>query len=278
MKITNKYNLPEAFVKAVTPSRKPSDDHISATRLIDSPQINQLTIKHWDEIEDDAANRLWALMGSAVHSVLEQNAPDNSLEEESMAFSVDGQIITLRPDLYHNKEVHDYKITSVWSFLHGLKPEWTAQLNVYAYAYRLVGLEVDRLKVNAILRDWSETERLRTTGYPEVPFLSLGVPLWTAEQQLEYIKSRLKEHATRTHCTDQERWKRESTWVIMKKRRKSAVRVFDTEEQALKYYGANLLGIKNMHSIEERPGAYVRCESYCTVSKFCPQWKMKSAE
>jgi len=58
MRITNKYGLPEAIVNAVQ-QRKASDGRISVTSLIDSPQIRQLVLDHWDELEDDASDRLW---------------------------------------------------------------------------------------------------------------------------------------------------------------------------------------------------------------------------
>jgi hypothetical protein len=47
---------------------------------------------------------------------------------------------------------------------------------------------------------------------------------------------------------------------------KRAVRVFDTRKEA----EDNIT--KADLSVEERPGSSVRCESYCRVSSFCPQY------
>jgi len=56
----------------------------------------------------------------------------------------------------------------------------------------------------------------------------------------------------------------------MKEGRKTAVRVFDSVKEAEKHMDENKLD--NKHSIVVRPGGYTRCENYCIVSKFCPQW------
>ena len=58
MKITNKHNLPELVVNALTfdtYSRGESD--ISITQLIDSPRISLLERQHSDEIEQDFFGR-----------------------------------------------------------------------------------------------------------------------------------------------------------------------------------------------------------------------------
>jgi len=63
MRILNKYNLPEPLVKAVTWDNKPRKG-FSVTDLIQPPRITQLTRRHFDEIEVDASERIWVLLGS----------------------------------------------------------------------------------------------------------------------------------------------------------------------------------------------------------------------
>jgi hypothetical protein len=66
---TNKHNLPESFVRAVKVDRHITRGDISVTTLIDAPQIRQLKRKY--DVVEDVSDRVWALMGTAVHHVLE---------------------------------------------------------------------------------------------------------------------------------------------------------------------------------------------------------------
>jgi hypothetical protein len=53
----------------------------------------------------------------------------------------------------------------------------------------------------------------------------------------------------------------------MKKGRKSALRVLDTEQEAKNWVDNTGKG----EYIEHRKGKYTRCEGYCSVAEFCPQ-------
>ena len=68
-------------------------------------------------------------------------------------------------------------------------------------------------------------------------------------------------------CTDQEVWAKATTYAAMKVGRKSAVRVLDTEQEAL----AIVTSGKATH-IEIRNGAHTRCERYCAAAPVCNQW------
>jgi len=65
MKLTNKFNLPDPIVNAVqNQGYTPGSSDITVTQLIQPPLIRQLNKKHWDDIEEDASDRVWALFGS----------------------------------------------------------------------------------------------------------------------------------------------------------------------------------------------------------------------
>ena len=72
-------------------------------------------------------------------------------------------------------------------------------------------------------------------------------------------------------CNDAERWKRNDTFRVMKKGRKTALRVFDSMNDAKKYCvnsdtSADL-------SIEHSLGECIRCTgNYCGVAEFCNQF------
>jgi hypothetical protein len=71
MKLTNKHNLPDVFVKAVQNDGYSSTGDISTTTLVDAPQIRVLKQQH--EIVMDVSEMLWALLGTAMHNILERS-------------------------------------------------------------------------------------------------------------------------------------------------------------------------------------------------------------
>ena len=72
--VTNVHGLPEALVPAVTNDPYVGGGDISVTKLIDAPQVRALTRKHHDKLVVDVSERIWALLGQGVHTVLERAA------------------------------------------------------------------------------------------------------------------------------------------------------------------------------------------------------------
>ena len=98
----------------------------------------------------------------------------------------------------------------------------------------------------------------------------IEVPLWDLDRQEAYLLERVKAHqeAEPPPCTDEERWKTETVWALMKEGRKSAVKLYDNPDEAQD--AAEKAG-KN-HSVVCRQGEYRRCANYCNVSHACPTW------
>ena len=82
MLITNKYNLPEAFVKAIQNSRHNAEKSLSATTLLKGTKEIILENRHFDEITVDASDEVWSVFGTAVHAILEHQE-DSSLKASS---------------------------------------------------------------------------------------------------------------------------------------------------------------------------------------------------
>ena len=277
MKITNKFNLPETFVSAVSSGfHKPErNGRISVTSLIGPPQIRQLTIDNWDNIEEDCSERVWALLGSAVHSVLEKADTKKQLSEELLRMAVNDYEVVGKPDLLDDAGVlSDYKLTSVWAVIFG-KDEWEEQLNVYAALYRKYGFEIRKGCIVAMLRDWNRREAQEASykggNYPQCPVVPKEIRIWPSGEIDEYISKRVEMHKAadkgeRFYCTDTERWKRKDSFAVKKKGVKKAFRVFDNEHDAI-----NLIGDDKAFELEVRRGEYNRCNLYCPVSRFCPQ-------
>lgn len=271
MKITNKDNLPAPLLAAVSTTRAPLPDSISVTQLINPPQIRLLTLKHWDEIEEDASDRIWATVGTLMHQLLASHAGDGHQAERTLETTVEGITVTGTFDLF-NKDgvVSDYKFVSVWTTMNGIKEEWVNQLNLYAELLRRSGETVNALQIVCMYRDWSKN-KAHDHGYPQSQVRIYEVPLWSSDKASGYLRERVLLHITAQAgadrgCSPEERWLRPGKYALMKEGRKSAVKLFDDRSEALAAITSKEL------SVHPRPGANVRCESYCAVAPFCPQF------
>lgn len=271
MRVTNKFGLPESIVKAVENDPYKGGGDISVTTLIAPPQMRLLSNHYRDELEEDASDRIWSLIGQAVHSILER-IDDGSIKEQRLYMDVEGWSVSGQFDRYLNKSLIDYKITSVWSVKQGVKREWEEQLNLLAVLCRANGYPVERLGVTAILRDWRKNEAYQYSDYPQSQVQTIPIPLWEIGNAMEFMVERVNLHQRVTSgehipCTNEERWYRGEKWAVMKKGRKSALRLLDTEVEAKEWIEKNDAKGEIVH----RPGNYIRCEQYCSVSKFCKQ-------
>jgi hypothetical protein len=290
MKITNLYNLPEPLVSVVEndPYTTEVDWDISTTTLLSPPRIAQLKKRNDNELVEDVSENIYRLIGTNTHHILERVTTKHCIKEKRFSAYVNGWKVSGQIDLFELKSgiLSDWKITSVWSVIHGIKPEHEAQLNINAYLMskgKDPFLKVEKLQVVNLIRDWSKHQIKKSSNYPQCQVSVQDVPMWPVEQAKEYVYHRVKMHqrAVETpsnelpECTPEERWERPTKYAVMKKGRKSALRVLDSHEDAEKYIEDNSLD-KN-HSIDIREGESVRCESYCNVNFACNQYrKMKT--
>ena len=253
---------------------QPTNSKMRVTELISAPLVKELMIKHWKELTEDVSNGLWRLLGTSCHYILKGGTPDNALGEERLSFTIGDTTITGQSDLYSESGIEDWKVTSVYSFLLGAKPEWEKQLNVYGFLWKKNGFPVKSLKINAILRDWQRSKAKFDNTYPQIPFLSLDVPVWDDSKITEYIFDRIAEHTIKParECTDEEKWKRTTRYAIMKNENKKATRVFDTLKEAKVYIKALDEKKQLEYKIDVREGECVKCENYCIVKNFCPYY------
>jgi hypothetical protein len=285
MNITNNHNLPQSFVNfARNDKYSKGQSDISVTTLIDSPRVRLLREAKSSEMTSDAADMIWPLFGTAVHHILESASEDEGvILEERLYATVNDWILSGAVD--HQKiegnsiSITDYKVTSVWSVIHG-KIEWEQQLNCYAFlAQKSKGMKVKSLQICAILRDWNRREAERRDDYPQAPVILVDIPMWPDTKRIEYIKERVEMHQDAQMnfdlaemfppCSDEERWKRGEAWAVKKKGNKRAQRVFDNQASAEEF-----MKDKENLEIEHREGEYVRCNGdYCGVANFCSQFK-----
>lgn len=284
MKLTNKYNLPQTFVNVLNrPTYTKGKAHLSATEIINSPRIVQLKKIHWDNLEEDVADKVWAIFGTAIHAVLELGKDDHHVIEQRLHANVDGWDISGAVDLQRVEEdgiiISDYKTTGAWAVMNE-KSDWEQQLNIYAWLVEKVKkVPVKKVEIIAIIRDWNRRDAQTREGYPEAPIKVIDVPLWSFERRETFIKERIHLHsnalfATETgddlpECTPSEMWEKPAFWAVRKIGNKRATAVFDTEDKAL----AKIEDLGKGYEIEFRPGERTRCANFCQVKDFCQQWK-----
>ena len=267
--ITNKHGLPEALVRAVQndPYSAGASD-ISVTKLIDSPQRRQLLMNHVALIEEDVSERIWSLLGQAVHHILERAGTDTMVEERLFA-EVDGWTLSGQFDRLHlaSKTLSDYKVTTTYKAKGD--DNWTRQLNVLRWLAFQNGLIVDHLEIVAIFRDFRKSEVDRNPEYPQQAVKVIPVSVWPLDETEAYIRERVRLHQLAqtgmadVWCSDEERWYTGDKWALVKPGGKRALRVLDEKPDE----------VPEGLVLEHRPGIYRRCEQYCEVAKWCSQWQ-----
>lgn len=283
VKITNLFGLPQPLVDSVNSDEwysKGSAD-ISVTQLIGPPQIRILSERHDHEIEQDVTDRIFMLFGSAVHNILEKANTDGYISEERYYADIDGIKIGGQIDLIEKETniLYDYKTTSTWTTIYEIngKPEWEQQTNCYAWLAKQNGIDVKGIKVVCILKDWSkgQAQKKRGEGYPQQPVVTITIPLWDDRKAETFINSRVMLHKAAQEsgilppCSAKERWSRDTKIAVMRGGRKRALKLFDEEQAQLAY---EMVQNTPGSYIEHRIGKSIRCQDYCPVSKFCPQW------
>src|SRR3990167_135325 len=79
MRITNNYKLPWQLVKAVESFEHHKRGDFSITELLQPTQLWALRKRHDAELEEDAADRLWVLLGQGLHKVLDMGGKDTEV-------------------------------------------------------------------------------------------------------------------------------------------------------------------------------------------------------
>ena len=265
MKRTNEYGIPLSIVAAVAadPYDRGDADY-SVTELIKPPQIVRLWRAHEDEVVVDVRDEVWRLLGQGVHAVLERAGAGN--KEQRLFYRFGGTNVSGQIDVIQDNKITDYKVTSVYSFAQGLKPEWEQQLNLYAWLCSMNDITITGLEIVAILRDWMKS-RSDKSEYPQSPVKVIPVPLWLPEKQEEYALERIALHTGEAtpNCSPEERWARGS-WLHAKSDGKT--RSYDTMAEAAA--AAN----KGGGTIKSQTPTYVRCEqNWCGVADFCHQFQ-----
>lgn len=280
MKVTNKLNLPAAFVNAVSTNRHNAAGCFSATTLNKGAKEIILSDRHFDEITVDAADSVWAVWGTAVHALLESQ-PDNNFHEEYFKVPVSNSFVTGQVDSYdmENGVINDWKTASVWKVQFNDFSDWRRQGLTYAWLLQQSGLEVKKCRFVALLKDHSKTKAKNDSSYPQSPVFIYEFDVTAADMEetaariltkVQEIESAYKlDDDAIEPCSAEERWADGEKWAVMKNGRKTAVKVFDNQLDADAMAGE----MGNAYYVEHRPAISRKCGDYCKCKEFCNFYK-----
>jgi hypothetical protein len=272
------------FVNRKNTGYKPSTDRdFYNTELPQPARMRWIKNKHKDEIKHDPADFLFAVLGDAVHHIMEKGAEgeESLMAEHRLLVEAAGYLVSSRLDLYdrENKILYDYKVTSVWKLKESEPPiDWVRELNVSALGLKQDGYEVKAVKLVMFLRDWNQSWAKKNKDLDVGQICTIDAPLWTVEEAEAYIKERgdihkrtdkIEEEEDLPLCTDEEMWARPTVWAHMRKGRVTAVKLHETKSACERSIAADPKG----GYVEERKGHRVRCADYCDAAPWCSQYR-----
>ena len=282
MIITNKFNLPDPIVTAVSQdiySKGASD--ISISELISPPRARTLIERHKADITQDVSDLVWSLVGQIGHGILQRSSALTAMSEKRLITNIDGWRVSGQLDhyTYDSMKLVDWKFTTFWRLKDGVPEEWKEQLNSYAYLLKCNDYPVSSAQILAVYRDWSVSEAGRNPTYPQKQVELFDVPLWPEELQLYFIRRRLELHKQAQdapeellpECSPQERWQRRTIFQCIRQGNKKATKVFTNESDAHKFVSSQK--VPSEFSIVRRLGEPIRCKHYCLAAPFCTQWQ-----
>lgn len=283
MKLTNELNLPQPFVDAATSDYQYTDKRYSVTSVLKGTREAILQRRHADEIETDVSEMVWAIFGSAVHKILEQSVETaDQLKENWLSVEVqNGYELSGIFDLYDDATgtVTDYKTATVWKFIYKEFDDWRTQCLAYVWLLRKIGFNARRGEIVGMLKDHSKTKAKTDHTYPQHPVQCIG---WEfTDKDLEGFDSWLKDKFADIEqseklsdddlplCSDVERWHKPDKYAVMKEGRKTAVKLYDSEEEANARVEAEGKGFY----VEHRKGEDSKCLNYCSACEFCSHYR-----
>lgn len=337
MKLTNAMNINEAIVKSISRDWYGGSQELrdaSVTGLIQPPKIFHLNKRHKDEIIEEASDKIFMLLGSAAHLLLERASDTDAryiikqrldvffdaleqpgalkdvmsifqdtvvqndftslcteivddryiVEKRFRYVSKSGKVITGGIDLMDTKthELSDWKLTSIWTYIYlnkegSRKSDFEEQLNLYRLFLERAGIQVDKLSINLIFRDWQKSASARDANYPK-PIEHIDIPTWgldVAEAFLENKISEIEKYETMSddmipECDKLQRWQSNDQWAVTKVGNKRALKLHYSYGDAMSHIGQlSVEKPKEKYAVTKRMGKCMRCESYCNVNKFC---------
>jgi hypothetical protein len=281
MIITNKLGLPKPLVDMAQSDYKYAPNEYRVTSLLKGIRETILERRHHDKIERDVSDMIWLLFGTAVHSVLEKHQEgDNEIKEARLKIPIGDYILSGQFDLYNaeTKTITDYKTCSIRKVIRGEYEDWRKQLLIYSYMLQSIGFPVEKAEIIALMKDHSKFQAKIKADYPKQPVRKITftftekdfaeIESWLHQRFEEIAKAEKLPDDELPLCTPEERYNSGDKFAVMRKGRKTALRVLDSYEKAeewMEYNGGDY--------IEVRKGEDKKCQDYCSACEFCNYYK-----
>lgn len=281
MILTNHLNLPEQIVNAVKKDDYNNNGTYSATTLLKDPKEIILFNRHKDEITEDVSEHVYSLLGTSVHYILEKaEEGENQFKEERLYYKFGNDTISGKFDFYDMEEemLGDYKVTTVYKYLLGDNEHYRFQLLTYAYLLRKNGFPCKGGRIYQIFRDWQRSKAKFDKSYPQKPVNVITFRFY--DKDFTYIENEIQQRLANIHkyedfaddeipiCSKENRWATDDKFAVMKKGRKSAMRILNSKEEAEEWMKNN-----GGEFIQERPAESRKCVDYCSCCEFCNFWR-----
>jgi hypothetical protein len=269
-------SFPTPFMRALK-ANKYSKGHslFSVTQLIGPPQRTYLALTN--EKTESAYGLFHALMGTAIHNILEEHVDtaNGEVAEERLhwlyTIGIHEIPISGQMDFYEQKCVFDYKNTA--GFQDKMKEEHYQQVQMNGYLAKINGYEVEHVGVVYLQRDWSYMRAQVDPTYPQSPFTIYIHPFDEAYGKNQFdttVPDHWAAHnGTPRPCTPKEQWEKPAVFALMSPGAKRASKLCDTRAEAEELKKPNQI-------IEERKGDKVFCNSFCGFKHCCPQYQREN--
>jgi hypothetical protein len=177
-----------------------------------------------------------------------------------------------------NGVLYDWKTASTYKCTFNDFSDWKKQGLIYAWLMKQNGIEVKKCRFIALLKDHSKSKAKTDSSYPQMPVYNYEFEV-TEEELAEienFIKTRIAElekaelipDEELAPCSEEERWQSPAKFAVMKEGRKTAIKLFDSKEEA----ESNMKALGGTY-IEERKAEARRCSEYCSCNIYCPFYK-----
>lgn len=304
MKYTNQHNIPLPLaVFLATEHYDYVPNTISATSLL--KPIRQLILANRAEQSTvDLADMVSSRMGSAIHTAIEQawTNPSKALQalgydedtikrikinpdktnsndiavymERRTSKEINGFTITGKFDFVAQGKVHDFKSTSVYSYLNQSSADkYVLQGSIYRWLNPDI-ITSDTMYIHYIFTDWQKSKTLSDPNYPKARVLSQAYTLLGLDDIESYIIDKLnqvKEYKDSDekvipYCTDTELWRKPTVYKYYKNPNSTrSTKNFDNSAEAYALQQTNGCG-----EVREVKGQVSACK-YCPAFLLCSQ-------
>lgn len=180
-------------------------------------------------------------------------------------------------DFVAEGKVHDYKSTSVYSYLNqSNKDKYILQGSIYRWLNPEI-ITQDTMFIHYIFTDWSKAQALADPEYPQSRVFTQALALMSLEETQDYVENKLRQfekyqnakEAEIPLCEDTDLWRKETVYKYYRDPSKTAGRStknFSSRAEA----GARLAADGHKGVVLEVKGQVVACK-YCPAFTVCSQ-------